>query len=59
MKKAITKSYCMRLNVEKDADVIRKLEEVPKIQTYIKRLVRADLAGLTTPLTTSSEPKKA
>ena len=52
MKKAEIKGYSMRLNVVKDADVIKRLEEVRKIQTYIKYLIREDIKKSTPDLTT-------
>lgn len=33
----------LKLNRETDADIIQKLESVDGIQTYIKKLIRADL----------------
>lgn len=33
----------LKLNRETDADIIKKLESVEGIQTYIKQLIRADL----------------
>lgn len=43
-----TRRYVMKLNLNTDADIIAKLESERagnKIQTYLKRLIRADLAS--------------
>ena len=34
----------MKLNKNKDADILEKLQSVEKKQTYIKKLIRADIA---------------
>lgn len=34
----------MKLNKNQDADIIEKLKSVGKKQTYIKKLIRADIA---------------
>ena len=34
----------MKLNNKKDADILEKLNSVDHKQTYIKRLIRADIA---------------
>lgn len=34
----------MKLNNNKDADILEKLQSVGKKQTYIKKLIRADIA---------------
>lgn len=41
--KANTKSYVIRLNLNTDADIIQKLEQVDNKQGYIKSLIRSDL----------------
>lgn len=41
--KAMTKKFCLKLNLVTDEDIIRRLEEVDKKQTYIKELIRADI----------------
>lgn len=38
-----TKKFGMKLNLNTDADIIARLEEVGAIQTYIKRLIREDI----------------
>lgn len=35
----------LKLNKGTDADVLRRLEEVPSKQGYIKKLIRADIAN--------------
>lgn len=40
---ANTKQFHLKLNRNTDWDVIEKLDNVPNIQGYIKRLIRADL----------------
>ena len=37
-----------RLNKQKDADIIAKLDNVPNKQGYIKQLIRQDIAASTT-----------
>ena len=39
-----TKHYGMKLNLRTDKDIIDRLEEVGSQQTYIKRLIREDMA---------------
>lgn len=46
--KAMTKKFCLKLNLVTDADIIKRLDEVDKKQTYIKNLIRADIRNLTT-----------
>lgn len=43
--KANTKKFCLKLNLSTDKDVIKKLDEVPSKQGYIKGLIRADIAN--------------
>lgn len=38
-----TRQFTLKLNLETDADILRKFAECGNIQGYIKRLVRADL----------------
>ncbi|MBO6093424.1 MAG: hypothetical protein J6P40_07370 [Oscillospiraceae bacterium] len=38
-----TKQIHLKLNMKTDADVIEKLQQVPSIQGYIKRLIRNDI----------------
>lgn len=40
---ANTKAYVIRLNLNTDADIIAKLEQVDNKQGYIKSLIRSDL----------------
>ena len=40
---ANTKAYVIRLNLNTDADIIQKLEQVDNKQGYIKNLIRSDL----------------
>lgn len=40
---ANTKQFHMKLNRNTDWDVIEKLDNVPNMQGYIKKLIRADL----------------
>lgn len=35
---------CLKLNKGTDADVLKRLAEVPSKQGYIKQLIRADIA---------------
>lgn len=39
-----TKRFGLKLNLKYDEDIIQKLESVESKQTYIKSLIRADLA---------------
>ena len=43
--KANTKHVGIKLNYKFDMDIIKKLEEVPNKQVYIKELIRKDLAN--------------
>lgn len=38
-----TRLMSIRLNLNTDADIIRRLEEVDSKQGYIKQLIRADI----------------
>ena len=38
-----TKTVCLRLNCNTDADIIQKLDEVNSKMGYIKELIRKDL----------------
>lgn len=40
---ANTKAYVIRLNLNTDADIIAKLDQVDNKQGYIKSLIRSDL----------------
>jgi len=43
-----TKRYYIKLNKENDKDIIEALEQIKQgegVQTYIKRLIRADIKG--------------
>ena len=35
------KQYTIRFNREKDADILEKLSKTKKVQTYIKKAIRA------------------
>ena len=48
------RSFHLKLNLESDSDIIKKLEEVPSMQGYIKQLIRNDL----TRTKSKSAPKK-
>jgi len=39
-----TRRLSIKLNVNTDADILKKLDEVPSKQGYIKELIRRDLA---------------
>ena len=41
--KRTTKAFSFRLGIEKDRDVIGRLEEAPSLVGYIRELVRADI----------------
>lgn len=43
--KTHTKGYYLKLNIETDADIIKKLESEKPMQTYIKKLIRKDIKG--------------
>lgn len=38
-----TKQIKMKLNLKTDADIIARLEQQDKVQSYIKALIRADI----------------
>lgn len=40
-----TRLMSIRLNLNTDADIIRRLEEVDSKQGYIKKLIRKDMRG--------------
>ena len=40
-----TRMFTLRLNLNTDMDIIEKLEQVESKQGYIKKLIRADIAG--------------
>lgn len=39
-----TKTVLIRLNIEKDKDIIKNLEEQKSMMGYIKRLIREDMS---------------
>ena len=39
-----TRPLKLKLNLKLDADILTKLETVPSMQGYIKRLIREDIA---------------
>lgn len=39
------RTYGLKLNLEHDADIIKKLASVPSMQGYIKQLIRQDIAN--------------
>ena len=39
-----TRPLKLKLNLKLDADILAKLETVPSMQGYIKRLIREDIA---------------
>jgi hypothetical protein len=41
---ANTKQIHLKLNLQTDADILARLQEVDSIQGYIKRLIRDDIA---------------
>lgn len=43
--KQSSKHYGMKLNLKTDADIIAALEKQPSFQSYIKALIRADIAA--------------
>ena len=43
---AKTRQVKLKLNLETDADILQRLNEVPNKQTYIKALIRADMEKL-------------
>ncbi len=42
--KARSKGYYLKCHVEHDKDIIEKLESVDMVNTYIKELIRKDIA---------------
>ena len=40
-----TRRYGFKLNLKTDADIIAKLNAQPSIQSYVKSLIRADIAA--------------
>lgn len=46
------------LNTEEDKDILDKLEEVPNISEYIKKLIRDDISNGTSLTTTQREEVK-
>ena len=42
--KKATKKILLKLNKQTDADILKRLEEVPNKQGYIKELIRRDIA---------------
>lgn len=40
-----TKRISLKLNLKTDADILKKLQDVPNTQGYIKDLIRKDLAN--------------
>ena len=42
--KAYIRRYGLKLNINTDADIIKKLGEEESMQGYIKRLIREDIA---------------
>lgn len=41
--KAHTRKFCLNYNRRTDADIIEKLESVPSIMGYIRKLIQADI----------------
>ena len=39
-----TKRFGMKLNLRTDQDIMERFKEVGSVQTYIKRLIREDIA---------------
>lgn len=37
------KRFNLKLNIETDADILRRFEEKGSVQTYIKQLIREDI----------------
>ena len=37
------RNFCLKLNKENDADIIKHLESLPNMQGYIKDLIRKDM----------------
>ena len=40
-----TKRISLKFNLKTDADILKKLQDVPNTQGYIKELIRKDLAN--------------
>lgn len=40
-----TKRISLKFNLKTDADILKKLQDVPNTQGYIKDLIRKDLAN--------------
>ena len=40
-----SKHYGMKLNLKTDADIVAMLDRQPSFQTYVKALIRADIAA--------------
>ena len=38
-----TKTYCLRLNLKNDKEIIERLGEVSSVNGYIKELIRVDI----------------
>ena len=38
-----TKTYCLRLNLKNDREIIERLGEVESVNGYIKELIRIDI----------------
>lgn len=38
-----TKTYCLRLNLKNDREIIERLGEVSSVNGYIKELIRVDI----------------
>ena len=45
--RANTKQVTLKLNRTTDADILERFAQVGNVQGYVKRLVRADMAGET------------
>lgn len=54
------RTYALKMNLETDSDIIKKLDNVDSKQGYIKQLIREDLARTgSVPKTTESVPKNS
>lgn len=40
-----TRQIKLKLNINRDADILQRLDEVDNMQGYIKKLIRADIKG--------------
>ena len=40
-----TRQIKLKLNLNTDADILQRLDEVDNMQGYIKKLIRADIKG--------------